>query len=706
MTSKNLFLTSMKENAKRRVGYVLLLLLVELFHYPIFTLMSLASALRDTPVNMITNELVFRTLNALLGVNMSAMVISMGFGIFAAIQGFSYLYSRRKLDLYHSVPVSRVKRFIVICVNSFVCFAVVHIICVLAGVGVAIGYHCMTTEFFKWILMGIVFDLISFLAAFSVAMLAVMLTGNFLITLLAGVVLTVYEIVCRLLIEGHFAMFFKHYSDSNASSLLKNCFSSPVYNWAVYVEETSWAGVADIMQNGVWNTIVSYAECGFGTAIKTLILLILFFTISFVLYMLRPSEAAGKAIAFTRIKQPLKVLLMIPIALGSGLTCMDVVRGSFGFEIFGLVIGLLLGHCIIEILFEFDLKASLHHFATAGISAIAVILIVGVFKLDVLGYDSFVPKAEDVQSAGVYIEGMQNGDFINFTDEGRFYVYARDQVLKTMKLTDTKLVCELAQRGMKEEKNNHRMMYITYHMKNGNDICRKMVIDLDEDAALLESLFTNPEYVSAAYQLNTPEFEAMVDHMNWSFWNGMDGQQDDTHTDIRLLYDTFREEYNVRSFEDMRTQKPVGLIRFEFTIQAGNGGSRVFTWEYPVYASFEKTLSLCEKNNQIQTTPELANATGVVSITVDGPSINLDDPANNEDYWQYDYEYKDYVFREDEEISKILPLLWPSELSWWMIDFENSCYSADVYFEDGSRCYCSFEKGKVPEFVLNRLLVD
>lgn len=711
MTSRNSFLISMRENMKRRMWYPLLLLLIQVFEYPVAVAMVLSNN-RINDMRMasgtVSETRIFTYLNSLLGVSTLPVVLAVIFGVLAALQGFSYLNNRKKVDLYHSVPVSKSRRFWVIVVNSFLMYAVIHLLCVLLALGIAALFHCMSGTFFAWAMLDVAFNLVGFLAGFAVTLVAAMLTGNTVVTLLGTAVLAGYELLMRLLVQEHLSSFFNHYSYLSDNSLsLEKLWTSPIAIWVWFVSQVSWVDGRTVLDEGMYKTIAENAS--WSELPKTLVLIVIFMAIGYVLYRKRGSEAAGKAMAFSGIKQPLKIIMLVPISLTFGLVFRSLSYSPMAFEIFGLVVGLLLGHCIIEMIYEFDLKAPLRHLPSLGVATLLSAVVLMFFALDPLGYDRYVPNPDKVEYAGVYLEQMQHGDFVNLEESPLInfsYVSDAAWVLDRMQCSDTSLICQLAKQGMKDRTNSDgvRLTYGTvhYHMKNGKDIYRTIALSLDEDRDLLAAVLQDEGYQASAYQLNTKEFENLVGNMTWSYENAS-RSYDGTRVDIQEIYDTYRKEFNARSFDTMLKEVPVGRINFQLEIQRSENQTSSFNWYYPVYESFTETIALLEQHGM--TVQENISADQVDEISVYGPTTNLDQLEEGSPDWDYNCEWRDVTYTQPEYIKQILPQVYPPSLADWMVDATYSVYSADIYYvKDAAqgRTYTNgvFLKGEVPGMVI------
>jgi len=687
----------MRENIKRRMWYPLVLLLVEVFTYPVLTAMVLADRSDFIP-NPITDKEVFGAINEFLGVTSFSQVFAIFFGAMAAIQGFSYLYNRKKVDMYHSVPVSKQRRFWIICINSLLMYAVIHLTCILLALAIATGYGFMTARFFGWAMMGVFFCLISFITGFALTLLAVMLTGNFIVTILGTVVLAGYEVFVKALLEMHLELFFEHHSYYSGSILESELWFSPIITWVSFATDASWMGPEAIARQGIFRAAMG--ETGVWGIVKTVIQIVALMAISYVLYRKRSSEAAGRAIAYPKIKQPLKVLMLVPISLAVGGLFYSSVD-SMGFELFGLIVGLLIGHSIIEMIYEFDLKAPLRHLPAFGFSAAMTAVIISFFVFDFTGYDSYVPKPEKLEYAAVYVHAMQQGDFYEISPDGFSYRGDLPIIFEEMQIKDVDLICALGEAGAVRRDDYDGMCTgeVRYHLKNGKDVYRRIFLDAEKDSELIGRLVTNQDYVTGAYQLNYEEFAGILDNMTWEYENAL-YTYPDTKADIRELYDTFRREFNGRSYAMMYDEVPVGQLTFNLSVTVSSGGKRVYTWRYPVYREFTNTVDFLE-THAIPVEEEL-DASQIVSLVIDGPEVNLD-AADPEPENVYTYTWSEWEFTEQEEIEEIIPYLRANVLMHWVVSANGSRYSADVMLQDGTRANWWFEKGKLPDILLEKL---
>ena len=121
-------------------------------------------------------------------------IIIIGLAILIGTQGFVYLHNKRQVDFYHSQPVSRKRRFWVLWSNGIVIFLVTYLINMFLGMVVASAFGCMSGVILTGAMKGFFLYFLLFLGIYHISIIAVLLTGNTLVSLLAMAVLLGYEL--------------------------------------------------------------------------------------------------------------------------------------------------------------------------------------------------------------------------------------------------------------------------------------------------------------------------------------------------------------------------------------------------------------------------------------------------------------------------------------------------------------------------------
>lgn len=81
-----------------------------------------------------------------LGFSDNLFPIVLALAAIIGMQGFSYLFDRRKVDLYHSVPVSKNRRFFVVYVNGLTIYLTANLSGLILGMIIAASQNAVNGE--------------------------------------------------------------------------------------------------------------------------------------------------------------------------------------------------------------------------------------------------------------------------------------------------------------------------------------------------------------------------------------------------------------------------------------------------------------------------------------------------------------------------------------------------------------------------------
>ena len=188
MTSKNSFWDSCKENHKRRIWVWIVAVLSQLLVYGGMTTIYLSRIkgfYEDGTFRNVTQykQAMYQAARDALGFSDNLYPIIFLLAALIAMQGFSYLYDRRKVDLYHSVPVSKNRRFEVVYVNGFIIYVTATLMGLALGTVIAISQGAVSPDVMAEMGLAFLWNLAFFLFFYHLMMLAVMLTGNRFVTI-------------------------------------------------------------------------------------------------------------------------------------------------------------------------------------------------------------------------------------------------------------------------------------------------------------------------------------------------------------------------------------------------------------------------------------------------------------------------------------------------------------------------------------------
>lgn len=743
MTLKNSFLASLKENNKRRIWLWIVSLFGFLLLLPSAVMMVISQhknnmdyyleTFGETVGEQMVRSNLLADLKRMLDIgNSDVWIFAAAFAIISGVQGFSYLYNRRKIDFYMGMPIKRKKRFLVIWLNGVLVYAIPCLLgvivtgLVLAGNGLLSGEMVLCV----WRTYGILLCL--YLGVYHLVILAVMLTGNIIITGFAIGVLFLYECIVRLVIMGYMELFFKFYSYRGYST---NPILSP---FAILLN----------YQN-------AYRESQ-GNAWLTAGYLLLFAAVSGIIayacYLKRPAEAAGKAIAFSKPKPVLKIMMAVPVALLTAILTADVVgydprigKENCNVLIFVMAIAVIFTCCLMQVIYEFDIKGMLHKKHHILISAALVAVVFLVFRFDVLGYDKYIPEARKVESAAIAVPMDGYAYYGNeYWNDDYNYMSNEEYVEEYMYLTDVGAVNQLMKVSMdlvgsydnlqqlyEDTDGIFRRITVTYRMADKRQVHREMIVNLAdaETVELLDRIEASEEYISGAY-MGTSDIlgEALSDEKQkvTMFYGNGTYQFKLNRQEAKELLTEYKKDIVDSSFKKHKDSVPMGSLCIGIEKQYGHYSSYAQS-EVKLYPFYENcTAYLKEKGYYME---HYVNIEDVERIQVINHHYDLEQEAQKQMQEEmeitmeataeavYSYEEKEFGkfqrmvrYEEKEDMQAVLEEIYPQNYiydTWHGNRDYDENYSIRVYFKPDSEvgkdmegyAEYSFRAGEVPDFV-------
>ncbi len=582
MTLKNSFWASMKEDNKRRIWLWLLSALSYDIFFPTIVAMMLSrirtreeylvETMGEALGHQAAYNMIVEQMEERFGLLMPYLwILAAGFAIISAIQGFSYLYSKKKMDFYMGLPVKRSKRFLIIWMNGILVYLLPYLLGILLGWLILAGNGVMTLSIVKEAMLAFGLFFLFYLGIYHLAILAVMMTGNLNITCCGIAVFLLYEWGVREVICAYMQMFFKFFSYHTD---IQTPLLSPFSILADYADKH---------------------EAGMGNGIITAGYLLLFAAaaglLGYICYMKRPSEAAGKAMSF-KITQPvIKILLVVPAALLAGYVASDVVGynpiygdGSAGFMIFVMAVAVVVLCCLIQVIYEFDLKGIFHRKHHILISAAATVMIFIIFRYDLFGYDTYIPPAEGVSSVAIITpyEYSYYGGESYYDNDTMHSITKYDYVMENMYLTDVGAVNKLFKLSMdtidkydnleqlygSDEEAEWYTMTILYRMNNKRNISRAVMVNVKdpEVCELLDRIEGSEEYIHSAYMGASGMLDKLLADeklkINISYGNSIYQQKMSTQEALELLA-LYKEDIKGSTFSMIRENIHTGSMVIE-----------------------------------------------------------------------------------------------------------------------------------------------
>lgn len=658
MTSRSLFFKYMKENTKQRIWSLALVLLLCFFAFPVTTALWSSTAFRPENLNSsLPADLALAqaqkdfTRDMLRMYSMKGGALAFMLTIAAVVlaaSGFAYLHSKKKTDFYHSLPIRREMLYAVTCLNGFLYMAVAYIgFLTIAAVMIRVkGVP------FDWgsLYLASVEHLCFFALVYMTAIMAMLLTGNLVVGLLGTGVLFSWGPVICMTISAYFSEYFTTFYGDDSFLLALSERTSPVA-WYVEACMSSQPG---------------------RMALGALIVAAVLFVLGMLLYRRRPSEAAGHAMAFPITEPIIRFLIAVPSSLLLGAMFHSMMYED-GWTVFGLVCGLLLVSCIIEIIYHFDFKSLFAHKRQLLVSAVFVGVVFAIFRFDLFGYDRYLPATEKLASGGIYCDLLdpdatsQYHSTVEYTEGWygvTFDAMPSSMLADAMQISDDQgleLLHTIAAQGvhdaaedrdrflrgggrsydLEEGDETFHNVTIAWHLRNGRTVYRSYRVNVSAVKTALEAIYDLDAYKTAMY----PVLSLTADDVA-----GINYKEEDECSHVKLsgadtkaaLLAAYQEELKALSSETRAQEMPIAEIQFKTNenqaliqkLRDEGGNYTLFNhyYYYPIYPSFTKTIALlraCGIEVGGMVTPE---KTASIMLSYQGVSVSEDEmaPADTE----------------------------------------------------------------------------
>ena len=256
---------------------------------------------------------------------------------------------------------------------------------------------------------------------------------------------------------------------------------------------------------------------------------------------------------------------------------------------------------------------------STGVILAVLILILGGYRTDITGVDTFLPDEEKVASMSLYLPSV-SGQFqypeSSVTESPTYTTFSLKQWVE-----DFQEIYALAEKSVEYVRNHEAyasdvqslrengdpeqtmvMIYIGYHMKSGQDVYRMYYIPETEE--LVENIgrvYDTWEYREKILPTSYIDTEKIENIYTYSFTESGKALTLSDENKERLMK-TYQEELENMTFDQSRREKQVGWLELQEKAEPeisamGYSVNSTYTYSYnlPVYASFEKTRAMLEK---------------------------------------------------------------------------------------------------------------
>ncbi len=532
-------------------------------------------------------------IDSMLGyANPSVLMILVPVAAVLAIEGFSWMDSRSKVDFYESQPLSRGKRFLDICFSSFLYFFFSYVITLEAGLLITGFFHALTRAVLAEIVWNSLCVFALFLAVYGLGVLAAMLTGNVIVACLAFMVLILYEPIFRAVLGGYSSEYLTTYVSSSGGLISTNLLN-PVTHY--------------------------YNSAAFDLKMPLILIGIaaLYFALAWLSYRVRKNEHAGTPVVFGPVRTVVRIAMSVIVGLVIGLF-ISFVRDTFFINLAWMLLFTVITACIMQIIYDLDFRALFRRPLEILASAAIVTLIFLAFLFDVTGFDRFVPDPEKVQDAALY---CMNTDTAYVSDDGHYE--GNDSFPRRyMRLTNIEDVTAIAEYGQKYTRlqksksgfpgsgqtsddkggteNTFWNFEVLYRMKNGKEIYRAFLIPSTVAPSMMDTVTATEEYREGTVNIYHDNYlrKALSESVKIEIYYTNGSEYLSGPLLDEAMYEEFRKAYTQDleqySYSFARQNRPVGSVGISLTRDSKRDDIPAVS--YSIYPSYSRTIDFLKKN--------------------------------------------------------------------------------------------------------------
>ena len=584
-----------------------------LLAFPVTGMVKLSSW-SDLQYSALQNQILYNNLWK-DGFVLSGMIISSIAAFINSVNGFIYLYSGKKTDYYHGLPMKRTEMFLERVFSGLVYYLMPYIVAefLMICIGAARG-------FFSLSIMGMAvkmffLHIIIYLVIYFSIVLVISVTGNMLMGILCLGGMYLYGIVLNLILVAYGQSFWQ-------------TFFSAEYQYGRFNALLHMASPGTL----ILNMVSDYAEGKTGKLLAAVIILgVIFGVLAWTAYKKRPSESAGKSMVYSWISIVVRFMVVVPGGLAVGWIFYSLTTGKVRilWWIFGMILGTVIIHGLSETIYQMSFQGFFTKKLQLVIAGALVAVCALIFQKDLLHFDSYIPKQEDIASMNLnmmsfdqdYYENVQktkDGEY-KITDANNWAEPAMAFVGKNGIGDQTyKALQDIVSSNPKGEVIDGDYTYysiIKYTLKSGKEIYRKYWIGTENLSALVKGLYEEENLKEQKFGfLNLDQKYLKNIGLNDASGNGYSIFQNDSDK-MKQLLEAMKKDVDAATAEDFM-QAPEVKMDFAYQFPGkqdvnnmipGNTNANVqyANWIVGIYPSFKNTLAILKETGYPLTVEDL-----------------------------------------------------------------------------------------------------
>ncbi len=504
MTSRTLSNKMFIQELRRHLWAYIISAFVLVIFVPLSLLMEIDGQLMS---GYLTRKDIIENIKFFLSQGMGGgIAVALVLGIVFAFISFGYLYSKSRVDLYHSMPLKRRSMFIAEFLSSAIPVIVAIVLAGLLAIGVIAVKRFLTGELLILAVVTTLRMVVVFLLAMVISTISIMITGNKVVGVLGSIFLLSCAVTIEDMINSYCNFCFQTYAGDYGTTPL----------WKQLITPTTLLGLNDDTVNGRVLLLIALF------IVEVAILLV----VAVKLYEKRPSECVNRPLCYDILKPIIRIPTVVVAALMGGIY-VSYISSSLpaGWYWAMFIVFAVVSHIIMDAIFEQGFRNALRHKLQLAISIVIAAVIAVIFQYDLIGYDRYLPDAESLESASISLESIE-GEIPSYDLEkpvvGTYmpqYIDRTKDRLDKVRFEDTTTILSMAGHGVEAlnpeksaikrsqaersgngynelEKNYY---IICYHLKSGRDVYRSYRAPMDATYAETAAIFKDENYKNNLY---------------------------------------------------------------------------------------------------------------------------------------------------------------------------------------------------------------
>ncbi len=541
-------------------------------------------------MNMLDNQMIFGS------------VVSIFVAIGMAIEAYGWMNNISQVDMYKSVPVKESTRFAYINLNSFIIYAVGFLCNVIIEIAIFTFNGGFKAGDITEILTYVVINIVTFLSAYGIACIAVMLTGNAVLAAMGATFLNFVELFAIWLWETGKCAFYNGYEMINIKGIF-----SPI-NMALNAMEQGVNKVNVINDSPIY-VIVNHLNTA-GWLIIGVLQAVIYLTLTYQLYKRRPANVSGQRIVFKLARPVIEIAIGCIGGYAVALFMNEV--GGKGTAIFSVAVFVIILHIVLKMIMDGKMFFDIRGVVTLAATFVIVTLLFSYQANDWGKYNTYIPDEENVEGYSIYVPSKTNLQYYQRGEDGTSDNMISDYILLDgVEITDkttTKNMLQIINKALKDmpDETYGDDIKIKYYMKKGNDKYRTYSIKSEYVNEILAMTYDRMEYKE---KYNTLEYnksimediinkEGSVAITNYTIYSDDDSYdivRDNNSEDkevYKRLYEAASKDILLRDGDTIAYDKPIGELDLTANYAASYGEYNAIDLYIPVYESDANTMAV------------------------------------------------------------------------------------------------------------------